>query len=157
MIINGPEPMGWSLPDRLLLIRWGPGVLVSLVFSISGEREGVKPGTPPRIERYGSVPPRGETPPGLLQLSRFHYLLPRTCSRHILAGVTAAGFLMVKKMLDEYCGGRRVGKQEETVRIHNSKTLACAHFSSWQYTGRTAHKPDSRQVFFCKKLLGRFF
>ena len=53
----------------------------AFVRSISGEREGVKPGTPPRIERYGSVPPREETSPGLLQLSRFHYLLPRTCSR----------------------------------------------------------------------------
>ena len=42
---------------------------------------------------------------------------PAVCI-YILAGVTAAGFLMVKKMLDEYCGGGRVGKQEETVRIH---------------------------------------
>ena len=94
--------MGWSLPDRLFLARWGPGALVSLVFSISGERKGVKPGIPPRIERYGSVPPWEETPPNRLQLSRVHYLLPRTGSRHIQAGVTAAGFLMVKKMLDEY-------------------------------------------------------
>ena len=41
-----------------------------------------------------------------LQICRVHYLLPRTCSRHILAGVTTAGFLMVKKMLYEhyYCG-----------------------------------------------------
>ena len=117
-----------------VLARWGPGVLISLVFSISGEREGVQPGTPPRIERYGSVPPRGDTPPGLLQLSRVHYLLPRTCSRHILAGVTAAGFLVVKKMLDEYCGGRRVGKQEETVRIHTSKSLVYALFRSCIYS-----------------------
>ena len=65
------------------LIRWGPGVLIPLVFSISGEREGVKPGTPPRIERYGSPPPREEAPSNRLQLSRVHYLLPRTCSQHI--------------------------------------------------------------------------
>ena len=70
-------------PAGVVLIRWGPGALISLVFSISGEREGVKPGTPPRIERYGSVPPREENSPGRLQPSRFHYLLPRTCSRHV--------------------------------------------------------------------------
>ena len=69
---------------------WGPacrgakeGGAGAFVRSISGEREGVKPGNPPRIERYGSVPPREETPPNRLQLSRVHYLLPRTCSRHI--------------------------------------------------------------------------
>ena len=95
----------------------------AFVCSISGERECVEYGTPPRIERYGPVPPREETPTNRPKLSRVHYLLPRTCSLHILAGVTAAGFLMVKKMLDEYCGGRRVGKQEETVRIHTPKTL----------------------------------
>ena len=55
----------------------------AFVRSISGEREGVKFGTPHRNERYGSVPPREETPPNRLQLSRVHYLLPRTCSRHI--------------------------------------------------------------------------
>ena len=73
----GVRPLG------SVLTRWGPGALISLVFSISGEREGVQPGTPPRIERYGSVPPREETPPNRLQLSRVHYLLPRTCNRHI--------------------------------------------------------------------------
>ena len=51
--------------------------------SISGERECVEYGTPPRIERYGPVPPREETPTNRLQLSRVHYLLPRTCSQHI--------------------------------------------------------------------------
>ena len=49
-------------PTGVVLANRRPGALVSLVFSISGEREGVKPGIPPRIERYGSVPPREETP-----------------------------------------------------------------------------------------------
>ena len=42
----------------------------------------------------------------------YHYFLPRTCSymqSAYSAGVTAAGFLMVKKMLDECFGGRRIG------------------------------------------------
>ena len=50
---------------------WVPAVSVVwflwyLVFGISGEREGVQLGIPPRIERYGSVPPREETPPNRL-------------------------------------------------------------------------------------------
>ena len=45
--------------------------------------------------------------------------MDRTVSQqHIQAGVTAAGFLMVKKMLGGYLGGGRVVKQEKTVRIH---------------------------------------
>ena len=83
MIIDSPEPIRWGLPNRLLLARWGPGALVSLVFSISGEREGVQSGTPPCIERYGSVPPREETPPGLLQLSRFHQLAHEHMNRYV--------------------------------------------------------------------------